>query len=56
MKIVNAECIALYIPFYADNGRVGYSDGRREWRFTDEKVYQFAFYKGNFPAFRRGSI
>ena len=40
----------------ADKGRVGYGDGHREWRFTDEKVYQFAFYKGNFPAFRRGSI
>ena len=80
MKIVNAECIALDIPFYtdhvtrhmhranthaervhvyrleADKGRVGYGDGHRESRFTDEKVYQFAFYKGNFPAFRRGSI
>ena len=56
MKIVNAECIVLDIPFYADNGRVGYGDWHREWLFTDEKVYQFAFYKGNFPAFRRGSI
>ena len=56
MKIVNAECIALDVPFYADHGTRRYGDGHREWRFTDENVYQFAFYKGNFPAFRRGSI
>ena len=35
-----------------DNGLVGY--GRREWRFTDEAVYQFAFYKGNLPGFQEG--
>ena len=32
----------------------GGGDGRREWRFTDEKVYQFAFYKGNLPGFQDG--
>ena len=32
----------------------GAGDGRREWRFTDEKVYQFAFYKGNLPGFQQG--
>ena len=32
----------------------GAGDGRREWRFTDEAVYQFAFYKGNLPGFCEG--
>jgi len=32
-------------------GEVG---GRREWKFTDEAVYQFAFYKGNLPGFQTG--
>lgn len=32
----------------------GDGDGRREWRFTDEAVYQFAFYKGNLPGFAEG--
>ena len=32
----------------------GDGDGRRAWRFTDEAVYQFAFYKGNIPGFQEG--
>ena len=32
----------------------GDGDGRRAWQFTDEEVYQFAFYKGNLPGFQAG--
>lgn len=32
----------------------GDGQGRRQWRFTDEGVYQFAFYKGNLPDFQEG--
>ena len=32
----------------------GAGGDQREWQFTDEAVYQFAFYKGNLPGFHEG--
>ena len=32
----------------------GVGEKRRVWEFTDESIYQQAFYQGNLPGFERG--
>ena len=48
-QIYRAKKRILKVAWPGDGG------GQREWTFSDEGVYQFAFYKGNLPGFQRGA-
>ena len=48
-QIYRAKKRILKVAWPGDGG------GQREWEFSDESVYQFAFYKGNLPGFQRGA-